>query len=55
MIAIFKKELSIFLSTLIGPLIICVFLLINGLLLWSNISEFNLLENSYLSLNSFLL
>ncbi len=53
MIAIFKKELSIFLSTLIGPLIICVFLLINGLLLWSNISEFNLLENSYLSLNSF--
>ena len=53
MIAIFKKELSVFLNTLIGPLTICVFLLINGLLLWSDISRFNLLESTFITLNSF--
>ena len=35
MIPIFKKELSVFFSTIIGPLIIGLFLLITSLLLWT--------------------
>ena len=53
MITICRKELSVFFNTFIGPLIICLFLLICGLLLWSDISEFNLLESTYITLNSF--
>ena len=53
MIALYKKELSVFFSTIIGPLIIGLFLLINGLLLWSNISQFNILENAYASMDAF--
>jgi len=53
MIALYKKELSIFFSTIIGPLIIGLFLLINGLFLWSNISQFNILDNAYASIDSF--
>ena len=53
MIALYKKELSLFFSTIIGPLIIGLFLLINGLLLWSNMSKFNLLDNAYASMDAF--
>jgi ABC-2 type transport system permease protein len=53
MIALYKKELSVFFTTIIGPLIIGLFLLINGLLLWSEISEINILENAYASMDAF--
>ena len=53
MIAIYKKEISIFFSTIIGPLIIGLFLLINGLLLWSDLSSVNILDNSYASMDTF--
>ena len=53
MTALYKKELSVFFSTIIGPLIISVFLLINGLLLWSDVSQFNILENGYASMETF--
>ena len=51
MIHLYKKELSIFFSTIIGPLIIGLFLLINSLLLWTS-NPFSILENSYASLKS---
>ena len=67
MIHLYKKELSVFFSTIIGPFIIGLFLLINGLLLWTSIDEinytnlikntssnpFSILENSYASLDPF--
>jgi ABC-2 type transport system permease protein len=52
MITLYKKELSIFFSTIIGPVIIGLFLLINGLFLWSDISSLNILENTYASMDS---
>lgn len=53
MISLYKKELSVFFSSTIGPFIIGLFLLINGLLLWSNISQFNILESAYASMDAF--
>ena len=53
MIAVYKKEISVFFSTVIGPLIISLFLLINSLLLWSDISQFNILDNAYASMDIF--
>ena len=53
MIAIYKKELSVFFTTIIGPLIIGLFLLFNGLLLWSEISQINILDNAYASMAAF--
>ena len=52
MIYLYKKEISQFFNTITGPLIICLFLIINGILLWSEYSPFNLLDNTYASLNS---
>ena len=51
--ALYKKEISVFFSTFIGPLIIGLFLLVNGLFLWSEISKFNILENAYASMDPF--
>ena len=53
MISLYKKELAVFFSTIIGPLIIGLFLLINGLLLWSDISQFNIAKNAYASMDAF--
>ena len=53
MIALYKRELSVFFSTLIGPLIIGLFLLSNSLILWSDISQINILENAYADMDSF--
>jgi len=67
MITLYKKELNVFFSTIIGPLIIGLFLLITSLLLWTffydinyiNIvgeppsNPFSILENSYASLDPF--
>ena len=53
MTAIYKKELSVFFTTIIGSLIIGLFLLFNGLLLWSEISQINILDNAYASMAAF--
>ena len=55
MITLYKKEINLFFSSSIGPLIISLYLLFNGLILWSNISEFNILNNGYSSLDNFIL
>ena len=53
MISLYKKELSVFFSTTIGSLIIGLFLFVNSLLLWSDISSFNILDNAYASMDAF--
>jgi len=50
--AIFLKELNSFLSSLIGYIVIAVFLLINGLFLWVFPLDFNILDYGYASLDS---
>lgn len=45
MYALFKKEISNFLSSLIGVMVIVVFLLITGLFLWVFQSDFNVLSD----------
>jgi len=47
MITLLKKEISSFLSSLIGYIVITVFLLVNGLFLWVFPSEFNILDFGY--------
>ena len=51
MYALFKKEISNFLSSLIGIMVIVVFLLITGLFLWVFRSDFNLLSYGYANLD----
>jgi len=53
MIAVFKKEVSVFFSTLIGHLIIGGFLLINSVLLWSDFSKINILDSGYADMDIF--
>ena len=53
MIALLRKEINIFFSSLIGYLIIALFLLINGLFLWLVKSEFNLLDFGYANMDMF--
>jgi ABC-2 type transport system permease protein len=53
MITLFKKEVSVFFSTLIGYLIIGGFLLVNGVLLWSDFSKLNILDYSYADMDIF--
>ena len=52
MFALFKKEISNFLSSLIGIMVIVVFLLITGLFLWVFQSDFNVLNFGYANLDS---
>ena len=52
MYALFKKEINSFLSSLIGIMVIVVFLLIMGLFLWVFQSDFNLLNYGYANLDS---
>ncbi len=52
MYALYKKEISNFLSSLIGIMVIVVFLLITGLFLWVFQSDFNLLDFGYANLDS---
>jgi ABC-2 type transport system permease protein len=51
MLALFKKEINSFLSSLTGYLVIAVFLLINGLFLWVFSTEFNILDFGYANLD----
>ena len=53
MISIFKKEISVFFSTPIGHLIIGIFLLLNGVLLWSDFSKINILDSGYADMDIF--
>ncbi len=55
MITLFKKEISSFLSSLIGYIVITVFLLINGLFLWVFPSEFNILDYGYANIDGLFL
>lgn len=50
MFTLLKKEVRGFLSSLIGYIVITVFLLINGLFLWVFASDFNILDFGFASL-----
>ena len=50
MIALLRKELSSFFSSLIGYIAILVFLLTNGCFLWIFHSDFNLMDGGYATL-----
>jgi len=51
--SLYKKEISIFFTSTIGPIIIAAFLLINSIILWTEISDVNLLENPYATMETF--
>jgi len=51
MFTLYKKEIRAFLSSLIGYIVIVVFLLINGLFLWVFQGDFNILDYGYASLD----
>lgn len=51
MYALFKKEINGFLSSLIGIMVIAVFVLITGLFLWVFQSDFNVLNFGYANLD----
>lgn len=52
MLALLKKEISSFLNSLIGYLVIIVFLLINGLFLWVFPLQFNILDFGFASIDN---
>lgn len=53
MLALLRKEINIFLGSLIGYIIIAVFLLSIGLFMWVfQGSDFNILENGYANIDS---
>ena len=52
MLTLFKKEIRAFLSSLIGYIAICVFLLLVGLFLWILPTDSNILTNGYAGLDS---
>lgn len=52
MYALFKKEISNFLNSLIGIMVVVVFLLITGLFLWVFQSDFNIMSFGYANLDS---
>ena len=52
MLTLFKKEIRAFLSSLIGYIAICVFLLLIGLFLWILPTDSNILSNGYAGLDS---
>ena len=52
MYALFKKEISNFLNSLIGIMVIVIFLLITGLFLWVFQSDFNIMTFGYANLDS---
>ncbi len=51
MLTLLKKEISSFLSSLTGYIVITVFLLINGLFLWVFKGDFNILDFGYANLD----
>mgnify|MGYP001448483850 CR=1 FL=1 len=51
--SLYKKEIAVFFTSTIGPIIIASFLLINSIILWTEISDVNLLENPYATMETF--
>ncbi|MBQ2498837.1 MAG: gliding motility-associated ABC transporter permease subunit GldF, partial [Bacteroidales bacterium] len=51
MYALFKKEINNFLSSLIGIMVVVVFLLITGLFLWVFHSDFNIMSFGYANID----
>lgn len=49
---LFKKEISSFLTSLLGYVVVSVFLLINGLFLWVFPLDFNIMDYGYAGLDS---
>ncbi|WP_255434072.1 gliding motility-associated ABC transporter permease subunit GldF [Carboxylicivirga sp. M1479] len=52
MLAIFKREITSFFSSITGALVVSVFLLLTGLFLWVIPNEFNILYGGYATLES---
>jgi ABC-2 type transport system permease protein len=52
MLAIFRKEISGFFSSLTGYIVIIVFLLVNSLFMWVLPGELNILDSGYAGLDS---
>ena len=52
MLALFRREINSFFSSLTGYVVIVVFLVMNGLFLWVFSGEFNILESGYANLDS---
>ncbi len=55
MLVLLKKELSVFFSTLIGYIVILVFLLANSLFIWILPGEYNVLDTGYANLDTLFL
>jgi len=55
MFTLFKKEISSFLNSLIGYIVIAVFLLVNGLFLWVFPLESNIIDYGYANLDGLFL
>tara|TARA_B110000196_G_scaffold137063_1_gene118746 strand:+ start:4549 stop:5277 length:729 start_codon:yes stop_codon:yes gene_type:complete len=53
MIALFRKEINQFFSSLTGPLTIVIILMVNGLLMWIFSGDFNVLDFGYANMDSF--
>ncbi len=57
MFTLFKREIRNFLSSLIGYIVITVFLIINGICLWGigpfSVESINILENGYANIDGF--
>jgi len=53
MLCLIKKELTAFFASAVGYLVIGLFLMVNGLLLWIFKSDFNILNAGFANLNNF--
>ncbi len=51
MLQLFKKEINSFFSSLIGYIVIIVFLLVTSMFLWLFPGEFNILDNGYATID----
>ena len=52
MFALFKKELSVFFNSIIGYIVILVFLIVNSLFMWVFPGEFNVLDSGYANIST---
>ena len=52
MFALFKKELSVFFNSIIGYIVILVFLIVNSLFMWVFPGEFNILDSGYANIDT---
>jgi len=53
MFALFRKEISSFLNSVVGYVVMVIFLLINGLFLWVFPMDFNILDYGFASLDNY--